>query len=98
MNCKPGDLAIIVRDGFGERMGIRTCFANFIGFTVQVDRVVAEGDPIGPVWQLKGRPLDCPGCGDKFSVAYDCELQPIRPPSLDKSAPVDVSMPAGVES
>lgn len=98
MNCKPGDLAIIVRDAFGELIGVRTCFANFIGFTVQVDHVAGEEASIGPIWELKGGPLVCPGCGDKFSVAYDCELRPIRPPSLDKSAPVDVSIPAGVES
>lgn len=91
MNCKPNDLALVVRNTSGL-----DCQDSVIGSPVVVDHLVQH--PLGPVWVIKGR-MHCRSCGSRFLAFLDADLQPLRPPGVagSTSAGSPVSSDARVE-
>lgn len=79
MNCKPGDLAIVVRSYAGNEGKIVRCLKLAPGIT---RALLPNGDfEVGAIWEID-RPLKSwAGCSDKF--APDSSLRPIRDPGDD---------------
>lgn len=73
MNCKPDDMAAIVRNTFNS-----PCLPACMGFVIHVE---ALGDPAeaGGLawWTYKGKRLQCTH-GNVYKGFYDADLQPIR--------------------
>ncbi len=91
MNCKPGQLAMIVRESFGK-----PCSRWAIGVPV---RVVAQTMPCpfdGPMWRLES-PVKCPNrealC---FGILHmpDACLLPFDPASEPEAEPAADTAPA----
>lgn len=74
MNCKPGDLAVIVRRTTGAP-------AENIGAVVQVTDSAGDG-----LWWVKCSPNLKNTWGNGVGCCADADLKPIRPPG----EPVDV--------
>lgn len=74
MNCKPNDLAIIVRNVLrGD------CMDNMIGTPIKVvDLLFSDLLGHGPAWTYSGKFLRCSNCGSKFIGFLDADLQPLR--------------------
>lgn len=75
MNCKPGEMAVIVRNTCSS-----VCMESVKGFVIQVDRSeVARNDGLleWDVWFYKGPRLRCQH-GNVFNFFLDADLQPIR--------------------
>lgn len=72
MNCKPGDLAVMVKSGAGNEGRILTCI-RFIG------RV--SGYEGSDYWEVDKALTS--KFGDKTRIARDSQLRPIRPQSDD---------------
>ncbi|MFW9777114.1 hypothetical protein, partial [Brucella melitensis] len=70
MNCKPDDVAVLVRNTRND-----TCFGANIGAFVEVDSVIGIHSRQGAVWMLK-RPIQCLGCGHPLGAMLDADLQP----------------------
>jgi hypothetical protein len=74
MNCREGDLALIVRNTSRVE-----CIGNIIGSPVTVTRLLASNAyGLGPLWQYEGK-LRCPNCGGQITRLLDADLQPLRP-------------------
>ena len=69
MNCKPGDLAVVVKSGLG---GVD----SWVGRIIKVIGL-CQG-PAGPCWTYEGARLSHPIYGDCEAVSDKC-LRPIRP-------------------
>lgn len=90
MNCKPNDLATVVRPTIYDE----TCTRHTRGVVVQVDCMAspAANDYVykfmeyvhGPLWRLRW-PLQCRGCGGYVTMLPDSVLRPFDP----DSAPAD---------
>lgn len=77
MNCKPGDMAVIVR-----RTTDHTPRENLGAIVTVVKASLVEG-----MWFVESaRPLKNAFGGGRKGLCYDADLQPIRPPG----EPVDV--------
>jgi hypothetical protein len=75
MNCRPGDLAVIVR-----LLGSAPGAICFLGKLVTVDRV-EQIDPVyGPYWRM-AEPVVYRGVA--FELIADAALRPIRDPGDD---------------
>lgn len=74
MNCKPGDLAMVVRSSSGHE-----CIRKAIGSPVRVVSLLDFGgqDVVGPGWLLF-ETIACPGCGRPLGAMLDRDLQPLR--------------------
>lgn len=72
MNCKPNDIAMVVRDT--TAIG---CVGHMIGTPIETEHLIDTW--MGPAWSFKGPPLRCPGCGSGFVAFFDADLQPLRP-------------------
>jgi hypothetical protein len=73
MNCKPNDLALIVRSTSGFR-----CISNVIGSPVQVSELRSvDTFGYGPSWFYRGA-LRCPNCKRELAYLLDADLQPLR--------------------
>lgn len=71
MNCKPGDLAVVVRNAYA----VFGC--NYIGTPVEVT-IPYKTEIFGlDAWKLR-HSVKCPGCGAMLDAMYDADLQPIR--------------------
>lgn len=81
MNCKPNDLAIIVRNTahFG-------CMYHMIGTPLKVTDTFDGA--VGPAWSYRGKYLSCPSCGSQFVGFLDADLQPLRGQHLDEEVHV----------
>lgn len=82
MNCKPGDLAIVVRGPTVEAYGAVLKVKEFIGVFKPKEIFWFRGAAYlsaagGPVWATDG----------KYPVASDLVLQPIRPGDLEDETP-----------
>ncbi len=88
MNCRSGDLALVVRDTRG------TCVANVIGSPLQL--TTSFESVAGPAWLYRGDLLRCPNCGVPIFGFLDADLQPIRPGPA-KTTTVHEEAPSGVE-
>lgn len=93
MNCKPGQLATIVRPAWGQ-----PCSRRAIGVPVRVVAVAAPGyfDLDGPVWRLES-PVHCPhhsaNCVGIERMPDAC-LMPFDPASEPEAEPADTTTPA----
>ena len=70
MNCKPKDLAFVVRDSFGHGCDV-------IGTPVEVVESFKTELAHRDAWTLK-KWFKCRSCGETFIAMYDADLQPIR--------------------
>lgn len=82
MNCKPGDLAIVVRGPTVEAYGTVLRVKEFIGVFKPGEIFWFRGAAYrsaagGPVWETDG----------EYHVASDLVLQPIRPASREDETP-----------
>ncbi|HWH83216.1 MAG TPA: hypothetical protein VNU71_13375 [Burkholderiaceae bacterium] len=75
MNCKPNDVAMVVRNT--SRL---SCVGSLIGTPVEV--VALNQHSYGPVWRFKGPALRCGYCGTRITGLLDADLQPLRPPPV----------------
>jgi len=73
MNCKPGDLAVVVRTAPDERN-------RHLGRIVPVLRLSKQPTKYGPAWEYEGDVLTTWG---RVPVIEDCALRPIRDPGDD---------------
>jgi hypothetical protein len=75
MNCKPGDMAVIVRT-----MGVSTV-EPVLGWTFELTEIVHTGK-FGPCWGYKGERRRHP---DGWEIAFiaDTILKPLRDPGDD---------------
>ena len=95
MNCKPGDLAFIIRSDFPENIGRIVRVVKYAGVatfrragTLYLWVVEAQGSP------LRGKWLNSGVISSEFtSLAPDADLRPIRPePELLPAPPVAVTV------
>lgn len=81
LNCKPGDLAVIVRSVLGKSVG-RIVFIKRLSMVVGLRRPDGTIKP-GPVWEvdqeIKG------WSGEKHHFVCDSDLRPIRPHGDDEA-------------
>jgi hypothetical protein len=84
MNCKPNDVAMIVRNV--HRM---LCLSSLIGTYVEVESLHSTGMPF---WNLKRPSMACRGCGFRFTLLADADLQPLRPPTGAVEVIIDASV------
>lgn len=74
MNCKPGDLAIVVKSWAGNEGKVVTC----IRLATFAELQKTEMDPsLGPLW-LVDKLLNGT-FGEPEPYVFDCQLKPIRP-------------------
>ena len=73
MNCKPQELAMVVRNVLNV-----TCDDNMIGTPIKV--TVSFDSVVGPAWLYSGPMVKCPNCGGAVFAFLDANLQPLRPP------------------
>lgn len=85
MNCKPGDLAVIVRGEIPENIG---AFVDVIGRWPDVDG--------RPCWMVRAarKCLTNGGVRTRQGVCFDDCLQPIRPPGEPVEVRKDAEVPA----
>lgn len=86
MNCKPGDLAVVINS--------RDCVEK-IGLFVRVIRFAPKGSKLNPAWHPIGRQVASEN--DVWHVVHettgrewlhsDCRLRPIRPGDLEDETP-----------
>jgi len=77
MNCKQGDLAIVVRSDAGNAGKIVTCIRLLNGFR----HIAPDGSVSNDIWQID-RPLI--GWGGEVSCEIsDMQLRPLRDPGDD---------------
>lgn len=89
MNCKPGDLAMVVRNVYA----VFGC--NYIGTPVEVT-IPYKTEIFGlDAWKLRHR-VKCPGCGVMLDAMYDADLQPIRGPRVGADEPARIDKPEEV--
>lgn len=84
MNCKPGDIAFVVRVGHPD-------MAPNIGAMVRTVTIHHEGS-YGPSWEVITMSQTVDGMGNEFppgkqATAPDMFLQPIRPPKPPEEIP-----------
>lgn len=73
MNCKPGEMAVIVRNTCHS-----ICVESVKGFVIQVEQSAVTERPVClDVWTYKGPRLRCQH-GNVFNFLLDADLQPIR--------------------
>lgn len=83
MNCRPNDLAMVVRSTSGL-----SCLTNVIGSPVRVTSLrTRNAFGYGPAWDY-GAPLRCPKCQRRIDFLLDTDLQPLRPPPLKTVADI----------
>lgn len=70
LNCKPGDLAVIVRTNSAK--------ANYIGRVIRVTTLSTHHFQAGPAWNFEGAPLQSLDGSKAIEVANDCCLRPLR--------------------
>jgi hypothetical protein len=86
MNCKPGELAMIVRNTM--RWG---CLQHVIGSPIKVTQIsVPDVCGFGPAWRYSGPFLRCPNCNSPLFGILDADLQPLRPPALETETVYEV--------
>jgi hypothetical protein len=73
MNCKPNELAMVVRNVLNA-----TCDDNMIGVPIKVTS--SFDSVVGPAWLHSGPMVKCPNCGQPVFAFLDANLQPLRPP------------------
>lgn len=83
MNCKPGDVAYVVRS-----TSPLDCFRTAIGSPLEV--TTALETPFGIAWKYKGRALRCANCGSYFAACLDADLQPTRPAPPADETPTEI--------
>lgn len=104
MNCKPGDLAVVVRDkDFPQNNGI---FVTVLGlprqenYEHQIELDDWEVQPSAPVWGWDNVEKTQASIGDDPLVFKDCELQPVRGIPVGeqayKAAPIEHTTPKKV--
>lgn len=71
MNCKPDDLAMVVRN-----VRETGCDSSLIGTPIKV--VTLFESVAGPAWLYSGPMLRCPRCGNQIFAFLDANLQPLR--------------------
>ena len=81
MNCKPDDLAMVVRNVRGT-----ACDGNLIGTPIRVTSLFESH--VGPAWLYSGEMLRCPGCGNQIFAFLDANLQPLRGPCQSSASMV----------
>lgn len=82
MNCKPGDLAMVVRNVFGSE-----CDAAHVGRTIIRLRALVIDSRDGPCWMYEGDLKVCPlnpKC--KMLAFHDANLMPLQPPGDEDEA------------
>jgi hypothetical protein len=85
MNCKPGDLAMVVRSVSGHG-----CVSKVIGSPVQLARLDSvDLFGFGPSWRHSSQ-LRCPGCHRRIAILLDADLQPLRPPPQTTETPTEI--------
>lgn len=72
MNCKEGDLAVVIRNDYGEAGKIVTCI-RLAGQNDLVQHNVR--DPAEPVWVID---FHLKNSRSRAPLARDCSLRPIR--------------------
>lgn len=81
MNCKPGDLAIVVRSIAGNDGKIVRC----LRLATRAELVAARFLPYGPVWfvdkKLRAAWIKKRTDAGAEPYARDCDLRPITPPA-----------------
>ena len=73
MNCKPGEVAMIVRNSTRHR-----CLDHLVGTPIETTVPYPHARFDAPLWQYKGRYLRC-ACGNEVEALLDRDLQPMRP-------------------
>jgi hypothetical protein len=91
VNCKPNDLAIVVRDTFGS-----SCMRNLIGTPVTVETAFKTANSGLDAWTLRSGPIRCPSCGGVFIGLLDADLQPINGQRADADDSTRVEEPEEV--
>lgn len=86
MNCKPNDLAVLVRNTMGV-----PCLDKNIGATVEVVSSFHGAFSGAPAWKLKHR-IHCVNCGKHFTSLYDADLHPLRPAPPQTATTTDVGL------
>ena len=69
MNCRPGDIAVVV-----STLGFRFLESRTLGHIVKVVRPAAPRHPFGAMWEVEHR---------NIKAAADACLRPIRDPGDD---------------
>lgn len=97
MNCKPGDLAIVIKSGVGNEGRIVKC----LRLATDADRV-NEGFIGGfgiPLWVVD-KPLKCitGGRRHRARLAWDAQLRPIRPGDITDEEVRDLYAPKQPEA
>jgi hypothetical protein len=84
MNCKPNDLALIVRNTTHS-----SCIEYMIGTPLKVtDLLFTDMLGYGPAWEYQGKYFRCPNCGSKFIGFLDADLWPLRGQPTDEEVHV----------
>ena len=94
MNCKPGDLAFIIRSDFPENIGLIVRVVSWGGMlrhrsggALSLWNVEAQGSPLRGKWLSSGVVSS-----ERVSLVPDQDLRPIRPePELLPAPPVAVT-------
>jgi hypothetical protein len=92
MNCKPGDLAIVVRDEFTENIG-RVVEVKSVGVhstDLPAWKVVAHGTPLRILWIDRAPETYL----DFEAEAYDADLMPISGVPLNDEVTDDLEVTA----
>lgn len=85
MNCKPGEIAMLVRSTSGHG-----CVKKSIGTPVHLTQLFSSDlFGYGPAWEFRGR-LMCPGCKREIVMLLDCDLQPMRPGPVADETPAQI--------
>jgi hypothetical protein len=80
VNCKPNDLAIIVRNTMRS-----SCMDYMIGTPLKVvDLLFSDMLGHGPAWTYQGKYLACRNCGSQFIGFLDADLWPLRGQPADQ--------------
>lgn len=95
MNCKPNDLAAVIR-----RPTAIGCVQSALGAVVRVTAIQAPWDLYdsivqaydGPLWHLES-PVSCKDCGRKLFMLPDSVLQPFDPDSIPDPAEGEAERP-----
>lgn len=87
MNCKPGDLAMVVRNSVNDE-----CDGAHVGRTIiRLTSTVIDGK-YGPCWMYEGDLKVCPlnrKC--KILAFLDANLMPLQPPGDEDETPRDTA-------